>query len=623
VYGSGEVGVNDIPKDPVFRSIAESSPDSIMLLDRDQNIEFINKTAPGLTIDQVIGTPIYQYLSEGQHASHRACFQRVAETGEPGFVESIYPLPDGTVSLWESRVGPVKRDGKVTGFVMLASNVTEARSATVDRERFFELSLDMMCVAGLDGYFKLINEAFTRVLGYTKEKLLAEPLLYFVHPDDRPKTERARRVLSEGGDVVNFENRYRRSDGAYVTLQWKATLDADTHRIHAVARDVTEQRVLQAKLLQSQKMDAIGQLAGGVAHDFNNLMLAILANTTFAMEAAEKDPEMLEFLEEIQQAGKRSADLTQQLLAVSRRRPLHPKNVVLNDVVRTMLKMLKRLLPENIVIDFVAGHELGHIQGDTGQLEQVILNLCLNARDAMKAGGRLTMETEDVLVDGRYRESHPWAKPGRYVLLTVSDTGEGMSLEVQGRVFEPFFTTKPPGEGTGLGLATVYGIVDQHRGMVHVYSEEGHGSAFKVYLPISERLASEVGSAVEHKASGGKETVLVAEDEELVRKVVTKILSRRGYDVISAPDGESALALFKERQDDVAVVILDIVMPGMGGPEVYEKMEEIRPRLPVLFSSGYSDAARFSEVLPTGATLLDKPYEEQDLLARLREALDR
>ena len=551
-----------------------------MLLDREQCIRFINRTAPGLDPEGVRGTSVYAFVPESQHDQMRECFERVLESGEPDHYENVYTTEEGHISLWESRVGAVKEGDEVTGFVVFASDVTERRSATFDRERFFEMSLDLMCIAGFDGYFKVISSAFTRTLGFSEEELLAEPFITFVHPDDRDATASAMKRLDSGDSVTGFENRYLSKDGSYRAFQWNAAVDKDTRRILATARDVTDQRILQAKLLQSQKMDAIGQLAGGVAHDFNNLMLAVLANTSMAREEVLANSELDETLGEIEAAARRAADLTKQLLALSRRQPVSKKVIDLNAAAKSMKRMLRRLIPESIEIDVIEGHSLSMVEGDPSQIEQMILNLCVNARDAMPDGGRLTLETENVRIDGRYREAHPWAKAGRYVLLTVSDTGEGMSADVKERIFEPFFTTKQQGSGTGLGLATVYGVVEQHGGMIHVYSELGEGTAFKVYLPVVERLASEVGQRVVADAPGGRETILLAEDEELVRRVVSKILRRGGYEVRAAADGVEALEYFARSPENIDLVLLDVVMPNLGGPDVYRKMAEVRPGLP-------------------------------------------
>jgi CheY-like chemotaxis protein len=369
-------------------------------------------------------------------------------------------------------------------------------------------------------------------------------------------------------------------------------------------------------------MEAEGQLAGGVAHDFNNLLLAILANAQLAMYRAPSS-EIAEHLAEIEGAAQRAADLTKQLLAFSRRQPLHPVPVDLNALARGLMRMLRRLLPENITIDLIAGQHLASIRADPSQLEQVILNLCVNARDAMEHGGQLRLETENVVIDDGYRETRPWAKAGRYVVLSVADTGAGMTTEVRERAFEPFFTTKDRHRGTGLGLSTVYGIVQQHDGMVHVDTEPGAGSTFKVYLPAGAQPASAAGTAARADANAprGQETILVVEDEERVRRAVVQILERAGYRAIAAENGLEAIRLLQEQEARVHLVLLDVVMPELGGPETWERMQRVRDGLRVLFTTGYA-GDQYREHLPPDAEILAKPFRSEELLSQIRKTLD-
>jgi PAS domain S-box-containing protein len=599
--------------DAVFRSIAESSPDSIMLLDREGRIEFINRTARGLTVASVIGTLVYQYVPADQHAAMRACFERVADTGAPGTYENIYRSADGVVSLWESRVAALSRGGRVTGFVVMASDVTERRATLLDRDRFFQLSLDMMCVAGLDGYFKQVNPALVRGLGWSEAELLARPLADFVHPQDRDSTDAALETLRHGRDVTDFENRYRRADGSYRTFEWYATLDEATQRVHGVARDVTDQRALRHQLMQAQKMDAIGQLAGGVAHDFNNLMMAVLANVRFALERIPADSELREYLVDVERGAERAVDLTRQLLALSRRDPLQRVAVDLAELAQQMMRMLRRVIPEDIALALAVDDERPLVAGDRSQLEQVLLNLCLNARDAVSSGGCI----EIAVRSGRAREGGAVC-----VELHVVDDGVGMAPEIRERAFEPFFTTKPAGRGSGLGLATVYGIVQQHGGTVHVDSEPGMGTKVRIELPAAEETTAAAPPAAPLRSPSGGETILVAEDESLVREVVVHMLRRAGYRVLAAADGAEAVASFEANPDGIDLVLLDMVMPSLGGADAYAAMARIRADLPVLFTSGYADRSHFSSSVPPAARLLEKPYLAEELLHAVRRILD-
>jgi two-component system, cell cycle sensor histidine kinase and response regulator CckA len=610
------------PIEPLFEAIVAHSTDSIMLLEVDGRIRFINRTAPGLTQADVIGKSVYTFVSEDQHAEMRRCFAQVLATGQGDRYESVFHVGPDLVMRWESRVGPVKTGDTITGFVVFASDVTARTTASAERDSIFELSADLLCVARFDGYFARVNPAFVKTLGYTEDEILKKPFLEFVHPDDREATRAAFATqVEEGRFIATFENRYVRKDGALRLLQWSSLPDVVAKRVIAVARDITDQRALEAQLRHSQKLDAVGQLAGGVAHDFNNLTQAILGNLHFAFTAS-PDAEMRSYLVDIEAAATRAAELTKQLLAFGRRSPLKLVRIDLNDLAHELTKLIRRVIPEHIVVDVIAGHALEAVEGDRGQLEQVLMNLCLNARDAMPSGGRITIETENLLINGNYSETHPWAKPGRYVLLTVTDTGVGMTPEVRDRIFEPFFTTKPPGEGSGLGLAVAYGIVQQHGGMLNVYSEPGHGTTFKLYFPMTLRLATNVGSKIGGTISrGGAETILLAEDEPLVRSVVARALERAGYRVLCAANGSEALKLCREHET-IDLALLDVVMPDFNGPEVYERLQQLRPGLKTIFSTGYTDANRSTHMIPDAMTVLSKPFKIDEVLAHVRALLD-
>ncbi|MEP6862439.1 MAG: PAS domain S-box protein [Deltaproteobacteria bacterium] len=600
----------------MFEAIASHSTDSIMLLDREARILFINRTAPGLTVEGVLGTSIYNYVPEGEHAAMKMCFAKVL-TGEPGRYENSYHLSDGQVMWWESRVGPVRDGNQITGFVVFASDVTARTTAAMERDSIFELSADLMCVVDHSGRFIRVNPAFTRTLGYAEAELINMMFIEFVDPVD---THESTAAFAEAlvQPLTAFENRYVCKDGSTRWLQWTSRPDPISKRIVAVARDITETRALEEQLRHSQKMEAVGQLAGGVAHDFNNLMQAILGNVHFAL-ATNPDAAMRSFLDDISAAGARAAELTKQLLTFGRRQPLAVASVDLNLLTREVTQLLRRVMPESIDVTLVAGHQLAQVEGDRFQLEQVVMNLCLNARDAMPAGGHLTLKTENVLIDATTTNAHP-PGPGRYVLVAISDDGVGMSAAVQARIFEPFFTTKPFGEGTGLGLAVAYGIVQQHAGHLLVSSELARGTTFKLYLPVVARDPRHGANPSAVRDRGG-ETVLVAEDEVLVRNVLVRLLEREGYRVLAAAGGAAAIKLCHEHAE-INLAVLDVVMPDFNGPEVYARIQKIRPGLPTLFCSGYSDTSRAGHRLPEGATLIAKPFDVDAFLVSVRKALD-
>ena len=385
-------------------------------------------------------------------------------------------------------------------------------------------------------------------------------------------------------------------------------------------------RALEEQLRHSQKMEAIGRLAGGIAHDFNNLLTVINTHAQLGlMELKDFDP-LKGKLESIQKAGERAANLTRQLLAFSRRQTVERKVIDLNILIEELKKMLGRVIGENIELTTVLDRSLGRIKVDPGEVEQALLNLVVNAKDAMPSGGKLTIETANKELDREYAQRHLGMKPGRYVMLSASDTGAGMSAEVRERIFEPFFTTKEKGKGTGLGLSMVYGIVKQSGGYIWVYSEPGQGTTFKIYLPqVDEPLEGETKKkVVEGGLPGGQETILVAEDEEEVRRLAVDILAKRGYRILEAPHGGDAFLICEQARAPVHLLLTDVVMPGLNGPELARRLKHFYPEMKVLFMSGYTDNTVFQPgVLDHGMLFLQKPFSVEGLLGKVREALDK
>ena len=381
----------------------------------------------------------------------------------------------------------------------------------------------------------------------------------------------------------------------------------------------------EEKLRQSQKMEAVGQLAGGVAHDFNNLLVVIIgyADLLLRRMAPEGNERALRQIEEIRKAGDRAKSLTRQLLAFSRKQVLQPKVIDLNALVRDMDKMLRRLIGEHIDIATVLGADLDNVEADPGQIEQVLLNLAVNARDAMPDRGRLTIETANIELNAEFVRTHRTVEPGSYVMIIVSDTGEGMSPEVQARIFEPFFTTKEQGKGTGLGLSTVYGIIQQSGGSICVQSEPGHGTTFKIYLPRAHELAAAAESGVEEtNKPGGNETVLLVEDEDAVRHMAQEILQSNGYCVLDASNGNEAVRVSAEHKGTIDLMVTDVVMPQLGGRELAEKLFVTRPEMRVLYMSGYTDDAIVHHGVVDGrASFLEKPFTSDALARKIREVL--
>jgi PAS domain S-box-containing protein len=391
------------------------------------------------------------------------------------------------------------------------------------------------------------------------------------------------------------------------------------------AEDVTERRALEQQLRQAQKMEAVGRLAGGIAHDFNNLLMVISGYSEFLLERIGDDQEMRGHAREIANAAERATSLTRQLLAFSRKQMLDPKIVDLNSVVAENVKMLTRLIGEDIDLVMVPGQDIGAVKADPGQIEQVIMNLAVNARDAMPKGGKLTIETANVTLDANYARFHAPAKPGDYVMLAISDTGMGMDAETQAHIFEPFYTTKGL-KGTGLGLSTVYGIVKQSEGYIWLYSETGKGTSFKIYLPrfsaTGEALATQPALAQE-QTSKGHETILLVEDEENLRRLARQSLENQGYNVIDAPDGAAAIKISQAHPGPIHLLLTDVIMPGMNGRELANKLSPTRLEMRVLFMSGYTENhIGHNGTLDEGITLLQKPFTLPALKAKVREMLD-
>ncbi len=603
-----------------LRKITEYSPDVILVLDLEYRIQFVNWTLEGISPERVIGTEIFAFVSADQHAEMRTCFERVLATGQPGSFPSLLLAPSGQPIEWESRVGPMVEDGKAMGLAVFARDVTERNKQVRELDRFFELSVDLFCVTDQAGRFRRVSASFSSVLGHPRQKLLGESLSAFAHPDDRARVESSLSRMLESGAVIQFETRFRHESGAYHLLAWNVRPDVEGGLVFGAARDITLERNLERQLRESQKMEAVGQLAGGLAHDFNNLMMAVLANVEFATEESRDRPEVSDYLSQIAEAATKAAALTKQLLSFSRRDAIRRSALDVNELIGGLVSLLRRLIPASIEIDVVAGAMLPKINADPNQLEQVLMNLCINARDAMPHGGRLRIETECELIDDRFRHSHPWARTGSYGLIRVADSGVGMTKDVSDRIFEPFFSTKVPGLGTGLGLSTVYAIIKQHAGIVHVHSEAGRGTTFEVYIPVAAQLGDGRDSG-RRAGLSPDETILIAEDEDLVRNVVIQILERGGYRVLSARNGREAVELLRQNLKGVALALLDVVMPELSGPEAFVFLRELRPDLPVIFSSGYTDQARFAHSLPQGSVLIEKPYRAEALLRNVREAL--
>jgi signal transduction histidine kinase/ActR/RegA family two-component response regulator len=435
-------------------------------------------------------------------------------------------------------------------------------------------------------------------------------------------------LLAQAGGTRSTNDNLTK-DGRTISCEWYNTpLVDESGQVLGVAslvQDVTERVALEERLRQSQKMEAVGRLAGGVAHDFNNLLTVIMGYSQILTDGLPAVSRLKDATAQIRSAADRAAGITRQLLAFSRKQVLSPRVIDLNDIMLNLDSLLRRLIGEDIEVLTVPGRELGAVKADPGQIEQVLMNLALNSRDAMPNGGKLTLETENTELDESYAREHEPLQPGRYVMLAVSDTGTGMSPETQAHIFEPFFTTKEVGKGTGLGLSMVYGIVKQSGGYIWVYSEPNRGTTFKIYLPRVDQLAEAVG-VVEKRRPGvqrGTETILLVEDDAQLRALTSSVLAHCGYKVLSAAGTEEGLALCRANHRDIHLLVTDVIMPGMNGRQLAEQVKQISPRTRVLYVSGYtSNAIVHYGVLDPGLSFLPKPFSLSALIAKVREVLD-
>jgi two-component system cell cycle sensor histidine kinase/response regulator CckA len=493
-----------------------------------------------------------------------------------------------------------------------------------------EESWDAIALFGPEGTILYGSPATTRLLGYELGEFVGRNAMELIHPDDRSAVLlRLEEVTTQPRRRVQVAARVQHKNGHWRHLEGVLTNLLDDPSIRAIVnnyRDVTDRRILEEQVILAQKMEAIGRLAGGVAHDFNNILTAIGGYTDLLLADLAPDDKRRRDVEEIHRAADRAAALTHQLLAFSRRQVLQPKVISLSALVPDIEKMLRRLIGEDILFATVLHPQVGNVRADPGQLEQVIVNLAVNARDAMRNGGRLTIETRNVELDESYTTEHPNVKPGHYVMLAVTDTGVGMSEETKARIFEPFFTTKVRGKGTGLGLATVYGIVQQTGGHIWPYSEPGQGTTMRVYLPRVDEPPDPIEHPIETTPTAlrGTETILLVEDEAPVRSITRQLLQRNGYTVLEASDGPTALALVDGAQHGTKVDLLltDVIMPGMSGRELAAQLMARRPALRVLFMSGYTDDAVVRHgMLEPGLAYLEKPFRPPTLLRKVREVL--
>jgi PAS domain S-box-containing protein len=643
-----------------FRQLSELSPAIVWFGNADGTLSYLNERWTEYT-----GQPIDQALPLGwADAIHPDDIDRLQSVwSDARQRSSFYQLEarlkrhDGHFRWFLIRAEPVTaEDGTVSwiGFnndiddiVLARQELAQSRAAlevanreleanvearTRDHDRLWRISQELMLVADFEGKITSVNPSATRLLGWKEEEMAGQLLLDFIHPDDLASTLTEVGKLAHGQTTLAFENRYRHRDGSYRTLSWTAV--PFENFIHAVGRDISAEREArealqktEEALRQAQKMEAVGQLTGGIAHDFNNLLQGIIGSLDIIQRrvAQGRIGELDRFLNAATTTANRAAALTHRLLAFSRRQPLDPKPVKANQLVSQMEDLLRRTIGESIQLEMVLAGGLWTTKCDPHQLESAILNLSINARDAMPNGGKLTIETCNAHLDNAYAARDREAKPGQYVCISVSDTGTGMTPDVISRAFEPFFTTKPIGQGTGLGLSMIYGFARQSEGYAKIYSEVGQGTAVKLYLPRhygEGEESEELPQITEEHLTRHGETVLVVEDEPVVRDLVVEVLTELGYNAIEAHDGPSGLSMLQSKQK-IDLLVTDIGLPGLNGRQIADAGRQLRPGLKVLFMTGYAENATLaSGFLEPGMQMITKPFSMENLATRIKDMVE-
>ena len=622
----------------LLRGITEGTTDAVFVKDFGGRYLMMNSAGArfmGRTVEEVIGKDDMELFNP---ESGRAIMERdrsILQSGKTQMYEEAATA--GEVSrVYLANKGPFRdASGEVVGLLGICRDVTDRKLAEKEMHQSQQkLSIHFehtpLAVVEWDLEFRVAawNPSAERIFGYSRQEALGQHASFIVPPEFRPHVEQIWQGLVKQTGGTRSANDNVTKDGRTISCEWYNTpLVDESGRVLGVAslaQDVTERVALEERLRQSQKMEAVGRLAGGVAHDFNNLLTVILGYSQILAEGVPVGSRLADSTAQIKSAADRASGITRQLLAFSRKQVLSPRVINLNDIMLNLDALLRRLIGEDVEVRTDLANDLGSVKADPGQIEQVIMNLALNARDAMPQGGKLTLETANAQLDESYGRSHQPTKPGRYVMLAVSDTGHGMPPETQARIFEPFYTTKDVGKGTGLGLSMVYGIVKQSGGYIWVYSELDQGTTFKIYLPRVDQPAETMGAESRPKnVQRGSETILLVEDDPQLRQLSSSVLAHCGYKVLVAGEPEEGLAICRSNQRDIRLLITDVIMPSMNGRQLAEQILQISPDVRVLYISGYTNNAIVHYgVLDAGLWFLPKPFTLSALIAKVREVLD-
>jgi PAS domain S-box-containing protein len=625
--------------DELFRLISENAADLIAVVDMEGRRIYNSlsyQKVLGYSLEELRSSSSWEQIHPGDREAVKQAAEEARRTGIGRPLEYRIRHKDGSWRVLESTASVIRNsNGEPEKMVIVNRDVSD-RKLAAEALRRSEASFRSVVEdapygiyrANLTGQLLMVNSTLVKMLGYeSQEELLKANLAADIHRDSREHQRLSEMFPRELG-FKDMEVEWKRKDGTFITVRCSGRPVLDETGapayLEVFAEDITERRVLEKQLRMAQKMEAIGRLSGGIAHDFNNLLGVIIGYSQVMKRSLGPAHSSYEHAEEIEKASQRAVSLTRQLLAFSRQQVLEPAILSLNALVSDMEKMLPRLLGEDIKVDLNLHPALGRVKADQSQLEQVLMNLAVNARDAMPDGGKLTIRTANEDLDLAYTRQHPGSKPGRYVMLAVTDNGIGMDPETQAHIFEPFFTTKERDKGTGLGLSTVYGVVKQSGGYIAVDSEKGKGSSFSIFLPRVEQ-AVEAPEAVSPKTLSvrGSETILLVEDAEPLRKLAHMFLKDNGYRVLTAGDGEEALQVAKDHAAPIQLLLTDVVMPGINGRVLAERLGPWQPGMKVLYMSGYTDSFIVGHgVLEQGIHLLHKPFTEETLARKVREVLE-
>jgi len=624
-----------------WRLVLEATAEAIFVVDLEGNCTFCNPACLKLlgypSRQDLLGKNLHGVIHPNCSEEECLIHKSIRESTGVQVDDNVLCRADGTPFRAEIWSTPLRmRDeliGWVVSFIDISQRIAAAEALRNSEAKYRSLvnsMLGFIWTVSEPGELCFITENVQEIWGYSVEELSLRGKEIWpanIHLEDRDKVLEAFCALFRDGQTYNVEYRFRRKDGQWIWVHAFAfnTYEKNGHyRADGICTDITALRLMEDKRRHSHKMEAIGRLAGGVAHDFNNLLTIIMGNAQILADSVGLGQVQKKCVQQINKASEQASSLTRQLLAFSRKQALQPKVLDLNNVVTDFGKMLPRLIGEDIEFVFAAEKGLGHIKVDPGQIEQVLLNLAVNARDAMPTGGKLIIETRNCEVTEDYTKSHASVTPGKYVLLAVTDTGQGMDAETQSRIFEPFFTTKVQGKGTGLGLATVYGIVKQSGGYIWVYSEPKLGTSFKIYLPrVDEPVENHRTKELASATTGGTETLLVVEDQEDLRKLAASYLKSTGYHVLEAGNGVEGLQIVETHEGRIDLLVTDVVMPKMGGWELADRAAVIRPEMKVVYMSGFSEyGVAFENFQQVRDFFIQKPFGMQVLGRRVRDALD-